>query len=154
MHILFVCTGNTCRSPLAEAVLRRMAAERGLTDLEVSSAGTGSLEGAPASSGTYLVGIERAADTSAHRARRLTPRMVAEADLILAMSRGHLAEIERMGGADKAWLLGEYAGFYGADAEVDDPFGGEMEDYRRMAEQVETMISRVLDRLAAKGTAG
>lgn len=154
MHILFVCTGNTCRSPLAEAVLRRMAVERGLTDLQASSAGTGSLDGAPASSGTYLVGIERGADTSAHRARRLTPRMIADADLIFAMSQGHLAEIERMGGAGKAWLLGEFAGYSGRDAEVEDPFGGEMADYRSMAEQVETMIGRVLDRIVAKGTAG
>ncbi len=154
MRILFVCTGNTCRSPLAEALLRRMATERGLTDVQVSSAGSGSLDGVPASSGTYLVGIERGADTSAHRSRRLTHRLVAESDLILTMSKAHLAEVERMGGTGKSWLLGEYAGYSGQDAEVDDPYGGEMEDYRRMADQVETMIGRVLDRLAAKGTAG
>ncbi|HKI96414.1 MAG TPA: hypothetical protein VJ992_14080, partial [Gemmatimonadales bacterium] len=55
-HVLFVCTGNICRSPLAEALFRREVLQRKVGDVEVSSAGTGAWDGAPASEGAYLVG--------------------------------------------------------------------------------------------------
>ena len=85
--VVLVCTGNTCRSALAEALLRRALEERGVTGVEVSSAGTGAWEGAPASEGAYLVGLESGLDLSGHRARLLTGEVVAESDLILTMAR-------------------------------------------------------------------
>ena len=71
MRVLFVCSGNTCRSPLAEALFRRLLDESGRNDIEVLSAGTGAYEGSPASEGAYLVAIEAGLDLSAHRARLL-----------------------------------------------------------------------------------
>ena len=71
-RVVLVCTGNTCRSPLAEALLRQALAARGVTGVEVSSAGTGAWEGAPASEGAYLVALEHGLDLSGHRARLLT----------------------------------------------------------------------------------
>jgi protein-tyrosine-phosphatase len=65
-HVLFVCTGNICRSPLAASLLERALKERGL-EVEVTSAGTGAWDGAPASEGAYLVGLERGLDLSGHR---------------------------------------------------------------------------------------
>ena len=90
MKILVVCTGNTCRSPLAEVTLRRAVSDVGLEGVEVSSAGTGAFVGEPASEGSYLVALEQGLDLAAHRARVVTREMVAESYLILAMSRGHL----------------------------------------------------------------
>ena len=73
MKILFVCSGNTCRSPLAEVITRRLLADANRTDVEVSSAGTNAWDGSPASDGALLVGMERGLDLSEHRSRQLTP---------------------------------------------------------------------------------
>src|SRR3954466_6121375 len=85
MHILFVCTGNTCRSPMAETLLRHALEARGATQVTVGSAGSGAWEGAPASEGAYLVALEHGLDLSAHRARMLTRELVNSADLVLTM---------------------------------------------------------------------
>ena len=76
MKLLLVCTGNTCRSPLAEAILRRELEARGVTGVAVSSAGTGARDGVPASEGSYLVGLEHGLDLSNHRARLLTRELL------------------------------------------------------------------------------
>jgi protein-tyrosine-phosphatase len=149
MHVLFVCSGNTCRSPLAEAVLRRLLATAGRPDITVSSAGTGAYDGAPASEGAVLVALERDLDLTAHRARLLDRDIVSAADVILTMARGHLSRVERLGGVDRAHLLGDFAGATGAEAEVRDPFGADVETYRATLEQLERLLLPARDRLLA-----
>lgn len=147
MKILFVCSGNTCRSPMAEVLLRRAVAEHGLPDVTVGSAGTGALEGAPASEGAYLVTLEAGLDLSHHRARQLTPRLVEDADLVLTMSRSHLSRVEGMGGEGKSWLLTEYGGQVDGPADVHDPFGADVEVYRHTFEQLRSLVETVARRL-------
>src|SRR5258708_37002330 len=96
-HVLFVCTGNICRSPLAASLLERALKERSI-EMTVSSAGTGAWDGAPASEGAYLVGLERGLDLSGHRARLLTRGLEGRVDLILTMSRHHPARVDELGG--------------------------------------------------------
>ena len=150
-HVLFVCTGNICRSPLAASLLERALKDRGL-EVEVTSAGTGAWDGAPASEGAYLVGLERGLDLSGHRARLLTRELVEEADLILTMACHHRARVDELGGEGKVFVLGEYAG-KGSD-EVSDPFGGDLAIYRDTAQELEALADAVADRLAAESKRG
>jgi protein-tyrosine-phosphatase len=152
MKILFVCTGNTCRSPMAEAIARKFAIERGLIDLEIASAGTSAWEGAPASDGAMLVGIERNLDLSHHRSQQLTRELVASSDYIFAMGPHHLERIEAMGGEGKAYLLTAYASNGVSDRSVSDPFGGDLDVYRATCDELHQDVRRVLDRLAAERT--
>lgn len=154
MKLLFVCTGNTCRSPMAEAIARRMLADRGLTHATVGSAGTSAWDGATASDGALLVGMEQSLDIGVHRARQLTPELVREADVILVMGPHHRERVEALGGEGKTWLLTEYASRGRADRAVSDPFGGDLETYRATFAELEREIQRVVDRLAAERAPG
>ncbi len=147
MRILLVCTGNTCRSPLAEVLLRRALAEAGVADVAVTSAGTGALGGEPASEGSTLVALENGLDLTAHRAQVVTREMLADTDLVLTMGRAHLRKLELLGAAGHAHLLGEYAGTVG-EVEVADPVGGPIEGYRSTYQQLDEMTRSVARRLA------
>jgi protein-tyrosine phosphatase len=148
MHILFVCTGNTCRSPIAEGLLREALAARGIDQVTVASAGSGAWEGAPVSEGAYLVGLEHGLDLSEHRARLLTRDLVREADLVLTMSGHHLARVAELGGEHKVHLLGAYAGREAARCEVTDPFGGDLASYRTTFGELQELIGTVVGRVA------
>jgi protein-tyrosine-phosphatase len=154
MRILFVCTGNTCRSPLAEAIARKIGIERGLLDVEASSAGTSAHSGAPASDGALLVGMERNMDLTAHRAQTLTRDLVQSADLVLAMGPHHLERVEALGGGGRAYLLSDYASHGASVRPISDPVGAELEVYRATANELEEEIRRVLDRITAERGTG
>ncbi len=145
MHLLFVCTGNTCRSPLAEAIARRLITDRKLSDITVGSAGTSAWPDAPASDGALLVALEHGNNLGEHRARTLSPEIIAGADLILAMGPHHLDRAEALGASNRAHLLTAYAS--GHPRAVSDPFGGDLDVYRATYAELEDEIGRLLDRI-------
>ena len=154
MRILFVCTGNTCRSALAESIGRKVIVERGLADVEVQSAGTSAWDSAPASDGALLVGMERNLDLSHHRAQTLTRELVRDADLILAMGPHHLERIEALGGSGKSYLITDFASRGASARPVNDPIGGELDVYRTTADELEHEVRRVFDRITAERSSG
>jgi len=133
---------------MAEAILRQLLAARGVDGIEVISAGTGAWDGAPASESAYLVGLERGLDLSGHRAKLLNGELIATSALILTMARHHRARVLELDPSANVHLLGEFAGRSGAAAEVSDPFGADLDTYRRTRDQLAGMIESVADRLS------
>ena len=147
-RILFVCTGNTCRSPLAVAALR---AELGsdAEGVDVGSAGTAAAAGQPASEGALRVAAADGLDLGTHRSRALTPALARSADLILVMSSAHRAAVEAMGvPRSQVHLLSEWPEPGEPELPVFDPFGASFEAYeecwRRLRRHARRIAPRVL----------
>ena len=146
MNLLFVCSGNTCRSPMAEAFARKIAERRGIQDLNVSSAGTNAFNNVPATDEALLVGMERGLDLTSHRSRMLTPEIVSDADLVFVMTPSHVEQVKQMGGRGKVHVIDEYAS--GASNKgIADPYGGDLDAYRNTADVLEEELERLFDRL-------
>ena len=150
-RLLFVCSGNTCRSPLARALAERELATLGWL-VEVRSAGVGAAIGEPASEGMLRVGTRHGLDLRGHRSRLLDVETAEWADLILVMSPAHLLRLAELGAAGKATLLDAFAdGLQGegdhAGMGVPDPFGGDDETYEETLHTLEELVTKALLRL-------
>ena len=138
MHILFVCSGNICRSPFAE-VLARAINER--PDLEFSSAGTIALSGNPASATGIAVATELGVDMTGHRATHLTAAVLDSVDLVYAMEEEHIASVLALDEGATVELLDPEG------SAIPDPYGGDRVDYRTSYELIRAALLNRLTRV-------
>lgn len=161
-RILFVCTGNTCRSPMAAALFSHAwhrAHPAGTTDTEppaVGSAGTGAAQGMPASEGAVAAMAELGIDLSDHRSQPLTAAAVADADLVLTMTVRHKQQVLEMApaAAGRVFTLREYVGAAADDAaaaDIADPFGGDVAVYGATAAEIAAAIELLIKEIEAEG---
>lgn len=142
-RILFVCTGNTCRSPMAEAMFRVKAGEK----LEIRSAGMAAFDGQQASEYARQVLTQRGINHD-HRAQRLNDALINWADLVLTMTKGHKSAIAQIfpNAMQKVYTLKEYAGS-GGSADIADPFGGPLEEYQKCAAEIDDALEKLYEKL-------
>lgn len=149
--VLFVCTGNTCRSPLAEVLARKHAAERGLDGrVTILSAGTGAGEGWPASEGSATVASSHGLDLSDHRSSVLTPELAERVDLVLGMTPSHVHVALQVAPGSRTELLGAFAlGRAGVDGPpVPDPVGSPLAVYEETYHVLDELVGKSMDRIA------
>ena len=150
-RLLFVCTGNTCRSPLAEALAREGVRRLGWSHVEVASAGVAAASGAPASQGSSRAAARHGLDLAGHRSSPVTAAALERADLVLAMSPSHLGPLAVLGAGEKASLLTDFAAevdSHDVPGSVPDPFGGADAEYEATYVLLERLVERALQRLA------
>lgn len=147
MNILFVCTGNSCRSPMAAALMDRIATEQDL-DIRIDSAGLYAPAGEKASDNAVKAMIPYGIDLSNHRTKPLTEELLEQADLVLTMTQAQKMMLQ-LGGKGRVYTLTEYAGVEG---DIKDPYGGDLEEYAQCAQQIYDALTEVAEKLADEMT--
>lgn len=147
-RVLFVCWGNICRSPTAEGVLRHLVDQRGVSDaIEVDSAGTIDFHGGEPPDPRMSQAAARRGYTLSGASRLIEPRDLEEFDLVLAMDRKNLADIEEVCGqrTENVRLLSDF--LPAGPVEVPDPYFGGAEGFDTVLDLLEEACPRILDRL-------
>ena len=143
--ILFVCTGNVCRSPMAEGILRHALQGRG--DYRVMSAGLGAMEGQPPSPYAVQAVRELGIDIAGQRSRMITPDLVQQADYIFGMTHSHIDTVTLLYpfAAEKTFLLREFDETLDIfEKDISDPIGGSYDVYLSCRDQIEQGIVSIL----------
>ena len=141
--IVFICTGNTCRSPMAEGLFKALNGEQ-KTGLEAISAGIFTNNGMSASENAVIAAKELGADISNHKSQMLNGDIVNDAKYLVCMTGAHYDQIllKFPNVSDKLFTL--------SPTDIDDPFGGNIDEYRSCATQIKSAVESIIERLSKK----
>ena len=137
--VVFVCTGNTCRSPMAEGIFRVLLAQHGIADTEAVSCGLGTFPGMPPSDFAVTAAADFGADIASHRSRALSQYLLDCGDLFVCMTESHRRQLLQYLSPQKIRILSDG---------IPDPYGGTLAQYRDCAAQIynglQTLIKEFL----------
>lgn len=142
-NILFVCTGNTCRSPMAAALMDKIAQTQEL-DVRIESAGIFANDGDMASDNAIKAMIPYGIDLTNHRSQIVTEDLIKQCDLILTMTEAHKMVLEPMA-KGKVFSLSEYTGEL---CDIPDPYGGDLDEYNECASAIYSALTEVAEKLS------
>lgn len=144
-RILFVCSGNAARSPMAAALCAALARERGRSDVETASAGVTAREGAPVSPEAIAALAELGIELERRRTRRLSAKLLHTADLIVSMTTQQRDQIVRRFPTVRLRTVPLMSFVEGGDTQVADPHGGDLEAYRACLRQLRPALEALLE---------
>jgi protein-tyrosine phosphatase len=150
--ILFVCTGNTCRSPMAEAIARKELDRRGWNHVAVASAGVAAFPDEPASLHARLLARQRGTSLDEHRSRSIDEGALEGADWVLTMTPTHLERVMALNPPAPVDLLGSFdtSGQGGGVRAIPDPYGMDLAAYEATWDTLEPLVIQALERFSPR----
>ena len=150
--ILFVCSGNSCRSPMAEGMLRAKLPDELLAKVDIKSAGTMGLYGNSATPSAIFAAREKGADISVHSSQGVNRDIISESNIIFCMAQEHVDFIAEYfpEAEQKVYLLKAFDTANPAmlsNQDIDDPIGGSIDIYRNCADEIDIELERILPRI-------
>ena len=145
LNILFVCTGNVCRSAMAEGILKKMTAENYKDIIDVKSAGTNAITGMSATAFSQETAGDNGIRISSHRSKSLTESMAAKSDIIFVMTQEHIEFFKTcfMKHLDKVYALKKFDNPKVKNIDIDDPIGSSLDSYEKIFEIINKEIERI-----------